>query len=317
MKNLEQLGPFFPGSRIGFLLLHGLAGTPAEMKIVGKRLNRLGFTVLCPLLAGHCASEEELIATNWTDWAQSAANAFDQLAEQTDAVFVGGLSAGAVLSLYLAQRRPNKVRGLALYSITLRYDGWTIPKLRFLLPLLLRLPYIGKRYRFEEAFPYGIMNDALRNRILTQMRSGNAAAAGFTATPGVSVRELLGLVAAVKKDLPKVTTPSLLIHAKNDDIAGVQNNALYVQKQVNGPSELLLLDNSYHMITVDQERDKVCEATARFAANLLNTEEIQSLRENAAEVTPPFGPHGGMEFADMDNFSPAEGNDARSAGPVC
>ncbi|GHU05838.1 hypothetical protein FACS1894205_6420 [Alphaproteobacteria bacterium] len=126
MQRLERLGPFFPGSRIGFLLLHGLAGTPSEMKAVGKRLNGYGFSVLCPQLAGHCASEADLIATAWTDWAESASEAFEQMTRRMDVVFVGGLSAGAVLSLYLARRNPEKIRGLALYSITLRYDGWTI-----------------------------------------------------------------------------------------------------------------------------------------------------------------------------------------------
>jgi carboxylesterase len=285
MQYLEELGPFFPGGRVGFLLIHGLAGTPAEMKIVGKRLNKYGFTVLCPLLAGHCASEDELIATSWKDWAGSAATALDKLSEHMDAVFVGGLSAGAVLSLYLAQRCPDKIRGLALYSTTLRYDGWTIPRLSFLLPLVLQLPYIGKRYRFEEVFPYGIMNDTLRNRILAQMQGGDARAAGFTATPGTSLRELLGLVATVKKDLPKVTTPTLLVHASNDDIAS-QWNARYVQKHVSGPSELVLLDNSYHMITVDQERKKVCDFTARFAWELLSEQEKSRLAGCARESIP-------------------------------
>ena len=137
MQSLERLGPFFPGGRIGFLLVHGLAGTPAEMKILGKRLNRYGFTVLCPQLAGHCASEEELITTCWSDWSRSVEDAFDALSRHMDAVFVGGLSAGAVLSLRHAQRYPGRARGLALYSTTLRYDGWTIPKLSFLLPLIL------------------------------------------------------------------------------------------------------------------------------------------------------------------------------------
>lgn len=94
MQSLERLGPFFPGGRIGFLLVHGLAGTPAEMKILGKRLNRYGFTVLCPQLAGHCASEEELITTCWSDWSRSVEDAFDALSRHMDAVFVGGLSAG-------------------------------------------------------------------------------------------------------------------------------------------------------------------------------------------------------------------------------
>ena len=190
MQSLERLGPFFPGGRIGFLLVHGLAGTPAEMKILGKRLNRYGFTVLCPQLAGHCASEEELITTCWSDWSRSVEDAFDALSRHMDAVFVGGLSAGAVLSLRHAQRYPGRARGLALYSTTLRYDGWTIPKLSFLLPLILKTPYFGKRYRFEEAFPYGIMDDKLRGRILAQMQSGDAAAAGFTATPGASLKQL-------------------------------------------------------------------------------------------------------------------------------
>ena len=192
MQSLERLGPFFPGGRIGFLLVHGLAGTPAEMKILGKRLNRYGFTVLCPQLAGHCASEEELITTCWSDWSRSVEDAFDALSRHMDAVFVGGLSAGAVLSLRHAQRYPGRARGLALYSTTLRYDGWTIPKLSFLLPLILKTPYFGKRYRFEEAFPYGIMDDKLRGRILAQMQSGDAAAAGFTATPGASLKQLWG-----------------------------------------------------------------------------------------------------------------------------
>jgi carboxylesterase len=186
-----------------------------------------------------------------------------------------------VLSLYIAQQRPGRVRGLALYSTTLRYDGWTIPKLSFLLPLVLRLPYIGKRYRFKEAFPYGLMNEKLRNRIIAQMQSGDSKAAGFTATPGTSVRELWGLVDAVKKELPRVDTPTLLIHAKNDDISSLWN-AQYVQKHVSGPAEILILDNSYHMITVDQERKKVCDATAGFARGLLDGAEQSELKKNAA-----------------------------------
>ncbi len=284
MQPLEQLGPFFSGSRIGFLLLHGLAGTPAEMKIIGNRLNRYGFTVLCPRLAGHCSSEEELIATRWTDWAASAERSFEALSQRMDAVFVGGLSAGAVLSLRLARRQPT-VRGLALYSTTLRYDGWTIPKLSFLLPLILKLPYFGTRYRFEEAFPYGIKNDKLRQRILASMQSGDAEAAGFTATPGAALRQLWGLVAEVKRELPRITSPALLIHARNDDIASMRN-ALYVRDHLGAASELLLLDESYHMVTVDQERNKVCDATARFARKFLSETERAELDSHARQVCP-------------------------------
>jgi Esterase/lipase len=282
MHNLEKLGLFFPGSRIGVMLVHGLAGTPVELKAIAKRLNRYGFSVLCPLLAGHCSSEADLVATAWSDWTNSMEHAHACMAEHMDALFVGGLSAGAVLSLYMAQRKPEGVRGLALYSTTLRWDGWSIPKLRFLLPLVLRLPYIGKRYRFEEVYPYGIMNEKLRTRIHALMHSGDSAAAGLASTPGTSLRELWRLVDIVKKNLNKTFTPALLVHAKNDDIADL-GNALYVKKHLAGPSELLLLENSYHMITLDQERNTVCDATAAFFHTLLDEGERKELSRNARE----------------------------------
>ena len=275
-RSLEELGPFFPGSRIGIILVHGLAGTPVELRNVAKLLNKCGFSVLCPLLAGHCASEAELIGTTWKDWTASVENAYERMAEHMDVIFAGGLSAGAVFSLYLAQRRPGAIRALALYSTTLRWDGWSITKLKFLLPLVLRLPYIGKRYRFKEVFPYGLMNEKLRDRIQSQMRSGDSSAAGLSSTPGTSLRELWRLVDIVKEKLPEVSAPTLLVHARNDDIASARNS-LYVKRRLGGPTELILLENSYHMITVDQERHKVAEATARFFRGCLTAEERAGL----------------------------------------
>ena len=43
-------------------------GTPAEMRFVGKGLNRAGFTVYGMQLAGHCGSEADLLRTGWRDW---------------------------------------------------------------------------------------------------------------------------------------------------------------------------------------------------------------------------------------------------------
>jgi Esterase/lipase len=289
MQCLEQLGLFFPGSRIGIMLVHGLGGTPVEMKTVAKRLNKYGFSVLCPLLAGHCSIESDLIATTWNDWTASVETAHDRMAEHLDVIFVGGLSAGAILSLHTAQHKPDGVRGLALYSTTLRWDGWSIPKLAFLLPLVLRLPYFGKRYRFEEVYPYGLMNEKLRNRIHAQMQSGDSSAAGLSSTPGTSLRELWRLVDIVKKDLPNLFTPTLLVHARNDDIAHLRNS-VYVQRHLGGPAELLLLEHSYHMITVDQERNTVCDATAVYFHNMLNETEKKELARHAQAVVPECMP---------------------------
>lgn len=294
-ESLDSLGLFFPGSRIGVLLIHGLGGTPRELKFIAKGLNAYGYTVLCPRLVGHCGTEADLVATSWPDWTGSVQKAYNRLAAETDVIFAGGLSAGAVMSLYLAQTQP-KVRGLGLYSTTLRWDGWSIPKLSFLLPLILRLPYFGPRYRFEETFPYGIMNDRLRRIVVSGMHSGDSTEAGLPATPGYSLRELWRLVDIVKKGLPSLKVPTLLIHARHDDIAH-RRNSEYVHKHLGGPSDLMLLDNSYHIITVDQERDIVCSASARYFSNLLTDAERAELARTAHKPIPDGPPVGGNSLS--------------------
>jgi len=286
VRQMKTMDHFFPGSRVGILLVHGLTGTPTEMLSVAKRLNKYGFTVFCPVLAGHCGTEADLLATGWRDWAASAEQALFRLREHADVVFVGGLSAGAVLSLLLADRQPDLVRGMALYSTTLTWDGWSIPKFRFLSPLL-RLPFIGDRYHFVESFPYGIKNEHLRRRIVAKLKSGDTSAAGHTSTPGAILRELWRMVDAVKKRLASIRTPALIVHADNDDIAGLRKNALYMQSRLAGPTELLRLYDSYHMVTVDQERHLVADATARFFLSRLDAGEGADLAAAAKEPVPP------------------------------
>src|SRR5215470_4943952 len=98
--------------RTGFLLIHGLGGTPVELKFVAKGLARHGFTVHCCQLAGHCGTEADLLATSWPDWYASAAAALDRIRQECDTVIVGGLSMGAVLALHLAAERGKDVHGL-------------------------------------------------------------------------------------------------------------------------------------------------------------------------------------------------------------
>ena len=275
MDELKALGPLLPGSRIGVLLVHGLTGTPTEMSGVAKELNRYGYTVLCPLLAGHCVSEAELLKTTWQDWYASVERAFLAMSKHVDVVFAGGISAGAVLSLRLAQKFPGKVRGLGLCATTLWWDGWAIPKLSFLLPLLLRLPFT-KNYRFVEAWPYGIKNEKLRDRIYTQMMGGDPSEAGFSGTPGRSLRELWRLVDIVKEKLPGTTTPALMVHASDDDIASIRN-ALYIRENIGGPSRLVPMYESYHMITIDQERRQVGFEASRYFFEQLDGAERAEL----------------------------------------
>ena len=254
----------YPGNRIGVLLIHGLGGTPVEMRSVAKGLHRAGYTVHCCQLAGHCGTEEELKATRWQDWALSVEQGLEQLSG-CDTILAGGLSMGGLMALDLAHQKPEKINGVMLFAPTFRHDGWAIPWYSFLLDVLIDTP-IGRAWRFVEAFPYGIKDERTRNIVVRAMKSGNSAEGGIDGTPSQSIKQFWKLIRRVKKALPAIRTPALIVHARSDDIASLRSNAMMLQARLGGLAETLVLDDCYHIVTVDRQRDILIERAAAYVA---------------------------------------------------
>jgi len=290
----SQQGIFHKGSRIGVLFIHGLTGTPKEMDSLGLRLHKYGFTVSIPVLAGHCGNVEDLMATGRAAWAKGIEEEYHKLVETTDVVFVGGLSAGASMSILLANKYPE-IRGMSLYSTTLKCNGWSVSKMSVFLPLLLKIPMFRRNYRFAEAYPYGIKNELLRERIVMKLESGDSSAAGNTNTPGMILHEMLCIADEAKKVMPKTKTPALIVHAEEDDLANI-SNARYVHAHLGGKTDLLYLHDSYHLVVIDQERQKVADATARFFYEQLSEQEREKLVSAARKSIPTKKPGAAENF---------------------
>jgi carboxylesterase len=275
---IQQTDFFFEGGRSGVLLIHGLTGTPMEMRLLGKGLNRAGFSVHGMQLAGHCGDVDDLLGTGWQDWYASVQHAADEMLGKVDHLFVGGLSMGALLALKLAADRPRDVAGVGVYGATFRYDGWSIPRLArlsFMLPLLKTLG-IGRGRSFMEQPPYGIRDERLRAQISAAMLGGDSAAAGLPGNPWYSLAEMHRLATIVRRQLPQVLAPCLVAHASEDDVASVKNAEL-VMREVSAPAELLLLDDSYHMITVDKQRRTLIEHSAAFFEHIAAADGAQRI----------------------------------------
>jgi len=275
---------FHQGSRIAVMLIHGMTGTPKEMDSIGMRLHRYGFTVSIPVLPGHCSDMSDLLKTDRRDWLRAIAEEFSRLTSQGYQVFAGGLSAGASMGIILAHHFPE-MRGLALYAITLKCNGWAVSKFSFMLPLLLKIPLFRNHYHFQEAPPYGIKNEQLRERIVLKLESGDSSAAGHTNTPGIILREILRLAGEAKRVMPSIQVPALLVHAREDDVTDISNSR-YVERHYGGKTEFIQLEESYHLVTIDQERQRVAEATARFFYQQLDLAERQALVKAARKAIP-------------------------------
>lgn len=262
---IKDLSTLQLGDRTGILLIHGLGGTPVEMKTVAKRLGDAGHTVMCCQLAGHCGTEADLAASHWQDWYASAEAALARLEPHCDRIVVGGLSMGGLLAAKLAAANSSRVNGVIVLAPTLWYDGWTIPWYAVFLKLLrpyMSLPFL-KLWSFAEREPYGIKDERVRRIILQAMTSGDSTLAGVLRTPAYALRELWRLVDALKPDLPKVHQRALVIQARQDDVASIRN-AQYLQRHLGGLVETLILDDSYHLITVDRDRHLVTDRVVSF-----------------------------------------------------
>lgn len=264
---IQDSSYFLPGNQNGVLLIHGLTGTPNEMRILAKGLNKAGFTVYAMQLAGHCGDEADLCKTTWQDWYKSVEDAADFLATKTNNIFVAGLSMGALLSLKLAADRPHQIKGVGVLGITFSYDGWSMPfwakKLFFLLVWLKKLGLFQKT-SFIEKPPYGLKDERIRATVSASMFSGDSAAAGLAGNPFPALAEMQLLAKITYDLLPSVTSPCLIMHSGHDDIANIDTNARVVERKVNAPTKLVVLNDSYHLITIDRQRREVIKECVAF-----------------------------------------------------
>lgn len=259
--------------KAGVLLIHGLTGTPTEMKQYGKTISRKGFTVACAPLAGHCDSIEALTKTTWQDWYNSVEEAFDALKKECDQVFVSGLSMGALMALMLAAKRKDDVAGIILLSTTFFYDGWNVPKFqqKYILPIVLYSPL---RYfmHWEEKSPYGIKCErtrALVHAILENKDQQTADKIGYFKTPATVVLESFRLMDATKKILKDVTVPTLIVHSTEDDMASLEN-AHFTEANISSEIiEKFYVDDTYHVLTLDRRKEDIAKRTAQFCKDLV------------------------------------------------
>jgi len=259
------------GQKAAVLLVHGITGTPSEMRYLAKTINRAGYTVLCNTLPRHCSTLEELKKVTWQEIADCCSEDLKFLKEKSGKVFVAGLSMGALMSMHLAYKFSSDVSGIVALAPTLFYDGWAVHKGQALLPLVWHIPYLRNKIDIRENPPYGLKDENFRNTIHafysnaeTGKASDKVVMFGSPFFPLASLYQHHQFSKVVKKEMPHIKTPILIIHAKEDDMTSIKN-ARYCFNHIGSPDKsLVVLEDSYHMITIDKERDKVALEAIKF-----------------------------------------------------
>lgn len=268
----QEHAKFNRREKIGVLLIHGLCGTPAEMRFVATKIAHAGYTVRCPQLAGHGSTQKDVLRTDRQDWYRSAKAALDELHKECEIIIVGGLCLGSVLALHLAARHPDKVQGVVLFSPTLWINGWAMPWYARLFSLV-QMRWIANLMRFPDAPSLGIKCPRVREFVRSALTASDSSDYGTSGTPGAMLFEHRRLAAAAKTILKKVCQPTLIIHARQDDYANL-DNAIYLKNELSGSVDLVVLEDSYHMITLDKERQLVADRTQNFIRRIAAGTEL-------------------------------------------
>ncbi len=269
VTNIPNTSFFLPGDKNLCFLIHGLTGTAKEMGSLAKQINKAGFSVACPLMANHDQSLSRLKRTTWEEIYQSLRAEFIKYSEHYENIFVAGLSFGALIGLMLAHEFPNKIKALNCFSPTLFFDGWGNPKSRIFLPLAY---YTWLKYwiYFKEEYPYGLKNERLRAKVASFYKDAQlfdyskVHLYGYPVIPVACMYQNALLAKKVISILKEIKTPLQLLQARNDDVTSPKNSYFIYQHVSSQDKEMIFLENSYHIITADQERDTVAQKTIEF-----------------------------------------------------
>ncbi len=264
-------GLFFKGDNgATVLLIHGLTGSPWEMGFLAKFLHRKGYTVVCPRLANHGSPMEIFKKTTWQQMYGSVRKAFLGLGPDGQGpVFVAGLSVGALFALLLADEFQGGVMAVGCLSPILFFDGWNAPKRRFWLPLAYHTPLKDYAF-FKETPPYGIKSEAIRRRVhqyyhnTTMDNMGDVSRHGYPFYPVSLLYQHHLMLKYLKKRIPYIKTPVQIMQAREDDMSSIKNSQFLYDRIGSRTKEVVLLDDSYHVIIADQEREKVGLEMCRF-----------------------------------------------------
>jgi len=173
-----------------------------------------------------------------------------------------------MLALAVAARRPLPgLRGFALLSPLFAYDGWALPWWYALRPVAY-MSGLTRWFSMREREPYGLRNERMRQLIRQQMAAGETSMVGPARVPLQAVRESERLSAHVRSLLPAVSHPVQAQHARNDEICRLASVRKALAAVPTGLLSLHVLENSYHMITADNDRHLVADRLSAFMQGL-------------------------------------------------
>lgn len=232
------------GGPVGVLVLHGFTGNPASMRGLAEAYASAGYTVDLPRLPGHGTSVEDMLTTGWADWSAAAEAAYEALAASCEQVVVVGLSMGGSLTCWLGTRHQD-IAGLVCVNPAVAPSD----DMRALVAAMTE------------------SGEELMDGIGSDVADPDVVESAYAQTPLRPLLTLFDASAAVVGDLGSITSPLLLFTSPQDHVVPPTDSDL-LAGAVSGPVERVSCDRSFHVATIDFDKDLIRDRSLEFIARV-------------------------------------------------
>ena len=231
---------------IGMLFFHGFTGSPYEARDFSSYFAKQGYSISVPLLPGHGTRPDDLMNTKWQDWYLFAESEYFVLKKKLKSVILVGQSMGGSLALSLAAH--HSIDAVVSLAGAVFLKDW---RLR-LLPIAKKL----LNYQYKSKGPDVSLKEVKKN------------SASYHKYPIKSVEEFLNLLKFTKENLNLIKDPLMLIHSKRDHTVTYENLDYIFNNVSSVIKNKITLQNSYHIISLDQEKTAVFQNIFNFLKEL-------------------------------------------------
>lgn len=243
-------------------LIHGLGGTQYDLGSMHKRLKNAGFVTHSLTLPGHGTTPEDLVNVTAEQWMEAVTAKYQEVAAQHDNFHIMGMCMGSLLAIELAKRQRHTRGKLVALAPPIYIDGWGTAWYAPLRHIIYHIPGLNRTMKVEEEDPFGIKNEQLRAIVKAKFARGEAF--HYRWVPIACVRQVDRLRRWVMTGLKNMVTDTLVIHAREDELTSLAS-ANYLVEHIGGAkARMVVLENSYHMICVDSDREQVARNVLEF-----------------------------------------------------
>ena len=237
--------PFlFEGGPRAVLRLHGFTGSSADVRMLGRFLEKHNYTCYAPHYKGHGVEPEQLITTGPSDWWQDVVESYHFLKEKGYAeIAVAGLSLGGVYALKLALNEPVK-------GVVTMCSPMTMRTTDIMFQGVLEYAQIFKKRQGKNA-------EQIKQEIEVMKEQGMP-----------SLQDLQQLVVSTSREIDMLYTPVFVVQSRNDHVIN-PDSATIIYETVESPNKRLKwFEKSGHVITIGPEKEQLHEDILMFFNDL-------------------------------------------------